>query len=90
MSWRCVTLVACLAFAGCRSEYGLSDTRCKDVMAKDAMMFRICESATAVTVRHLGPATAEQLRQRYALRREAQSQGLSILIQNANGGAGRR
>ena len=90
MSWRCVTLVVCLAFAGCRADYRLSDTRCKDVMAKDAMMFRICESATAVTVRQLGPATPEQLRQRYALRREAQSEGLSILIQNATGGAGRR
>ena len=90
MSLRCVALVACLAFAGCRGEYGASNTGCKDVMSKDAMMFRICESATAVTVRQLGPATPEQLRQRYALRREGQSQGLSILIQNAKDGTGRR
>jgi hypothetical protein len=59
-------------------------------MSKDAMMFRICESANAVTVRQLGPATPEQLQQRYALRKEGQTQGLSILIQNAKDGAVRR
>lgn len=83
MPGRLVLLLAALALSGCRYDVLLGASACKEVMEKDGTMFRICESLSSVTVEQLGPASAEQLRERYRLRKEAHEAGLSVLIQNA-------
>jgi hypothetical protein len=56
---------------------------CVDVMQRDGMMFRICESPRSVTVEQLGPATPEQRDDRTRLRLAARENGLNSLLRGS-------
>jgi hypothetical protein len=78
-----VAILGTTVLGGCQvGPFGAAGGACKDVMEKDGTMFRICETLSNVTVELLGPATAEQLRERYHLRQEGRVVGLSVLLQS--------